>query len=161
MPRISNPGVASVAMIRGYRVRAGSEKISCGNCTALLQGSTPYTPLQGLIAHQDRGGLCYPSSKLIKLLAGLNKFADTILFCRKSNPKPPETRLQRSVRILTNLPLPIYGNEDKDHWRQLLEFITKKFMKPLFSIYVLRVTDRNTAVNLFQRKLLSSKVLRL
>ncbi|CAN7975837.1 unnamed protein product [Ixodes persulcatus] len=67
-PCHGNPDVASVAVLGGYIVRATNEHIPCEDCTALLQGSKAYTPLQRLISHQDQGGLCYPSQELVKLL---------------------------------------------------------------------------------------------
>lgn len=75
----SNPDVASVAMVGGFTVRAASESISCQNCVALLQGPKARTPLLGLIAHQDHGGLLYVSQELLKLLVGLREFVDCVL----------------------------------------------------------------------------------
>ncbi|CAN7946296.1 unnamed protein product, partial [Ixodes pacificus] len=117
-PCHGNPDVASVAVLGGYIVRAANEHIPCEDCTAPLQGSKAYTPLQGLIAHQDRGGLCYPSQELVKLLIGLRKFAETALFYRKSIPTPLKVCMQRSVSILMYLPILTCENKNRGHRQQ-------------------------------------------
>ncbi|KAH7953581.1 hypothetical protein HPB49_010341 [Dermacentor silvarum] len=89
-PRITGPHEASVAMVGGFIVRAATESIVCSNCIALLQGQKGNTPLLGLIVHQDRGGLFYPSQELVKLLIGLRKLVDSVLPHRKYFTKPLE-----------------------------------------------------------------------
>ncbi|KAH9362912.1 hypothetical protein HPB48_014306 [Haemaphysalis longicornis] len=60
-PGPSNPEVASIALIGGYLARAADERIPCESCTTLLQGPKTDAPILGLIAHQNRGEICYSS----------------------------------------------------------------------------------------------------
>ncbi|KAH6920510.1 hypothetical protein HPB50_028500 [Hyalomma asiaticum] len=160
-PRITGPDEASVAVVGGFIVRAASERILCSNCIALLQGQKGNTPLLGLIAHQDRGGLFYPSQELVKLLIGLRKLVDHVLPHRKRFTKPLEDCVQRSVAALMELNVLSCGNADSDHRKVLLELITTKFMKPLFTNYAVSASDGNAVVKFLDRKPLSRKVLKL
>ncbi|KAH7932918.1 hypothetical protein HPB49_004897 [Dermacentor silvarum] len=160
-PLVSNPDVASVAMIGGYIVRAANEHIPCADGIAVLQRSKSGAPQHGLIAHQDRGGLFYPTQELVKLLIGLRRFVDCVLPHRRSVAKPLELCVQRIVRELVSLPVLTCGNTDAGHRRELLLLITRKFMRPLFSNFARGVTDRNAAAKLLERKPLSRKVLKL
>ncbi|KAH7952619.1 hypothetical protein HPB51_028221 [Rhipicephalus microplus] len=160
-PCRSNPDVASVAMVGGFIVRAASESISCQNCVALLQGPKANTPLLGLIAHQDRGGLLYLSQELLKLLVGLRKFVDCVLAHRRDITKPLEVCVKRTVELLVVLPVLSCANADVDHRKQLFELTSKKFIKPMLSNYALGVTDRNAAVRILENKPLFRKVLKL
>ncbi|KAL1425321.1 hypothetical protein MTO96_019294 [Rhipicephalus appendiculatus] len=157
----SNPKFASVEMVGGFIVRAASESVSCANCIALLQGPKANTPLLGLIAHQDRGGLLYPSQELLKLLVGLRKFVDCVLAHRRCITKPLEVCVKRSVELLAVLPVMSCGNADIAHRKQLFELISKKFIKPMLSNYALSATDRNASVRILENKPLSRKVLKL
>ncbi|KAH6931860.1 hypothetical protein HPB50_001191 [Hyalomma asiaticum] len=160
-PCPSNPDVASVAMVGGFIVGAACENISCTNCAALMQGPKANTPLLGLIAHQDRGRLFYPSQELLKLLLGLRRFVDYVLEHRRCIRRPLETCVKRSVQLLVELPILCCGNADTDHRKQLFELISKKFAKPMLSNYALGATDGNAAVRFFENKPLSRKVLKL
>ncbi|KAH6922542.1 hypothetical protein HPB50_015284 [Hyalomma asiaticum] len=53
------------------------------------------------------------------------------------------------------------GNADSDHRKVLLELITTKFMKPLFTNYATSASVRNAVVKFLDRKPLSRKVLKL
>ncbi|KAH6938435.1 hypothetical protein HPB50_009177 [Hyalomma asiaticum] len=119
-PCASNPDVASVAMVAGFRVRAASENIPCAECIALLQGTKANIPLLGLSAHQDRGGLMYPSQELIKLLTCLRKFVDSVLPHRKCLSKPLKICVDKSVELLMGLPLLQCSNTGVEHRRRLL-----------------------------------------
>lgn len=156
-----NPDNASVAVMGGFIIRVASENIPCASCVALLQGPKASTPLLGLIAHQDRGGLFYPSYELVKILVGLKKFVDSILPHRKCLTKPLEVCVEKSVEILMGLPILSFENTDSDHRKRLLVLITKKFMKPLLTNYMLGTTDRIAVVKMLQQKPLSRKVLKL
>ncbi|KAG0445113.1 hypothetical protein HPB47_021499 [Ixodes persulcatus] len=125
-PCHSNPDIASVSVLGGYIVRAANGHIPYGDCTALLQGQ-----------------------ELVKLLIRIRRFPDTALFYRKSIPKPLEVCVQGSVFILMDLPIPTCENKDMGHRQQLLERITRKFLKPLFSNYALGLTNRSAAVKLY------------
>ncbi|KAH7942162.1 hypothetical protein HPB49_021344 [Dermacentor silvarum] len=160
-PLPSNPDVASVAMVGGFIVRAASENIPCAECIALLQGTKANTPLLGLIAHQDRGGLMYPSQELVKLLTCLRKFVDSVLPHRKSTHLSTQTFSGCEIELLMGLPLLRCGNTDIDHCRRLLHLITAKFIKPLFSNYALGTTDRHATVKLLERKPISRKLLKM
>lgn len=160
-PLVSNPDVASLAMMGGFIVRAASEHIPCADCIAVLQGARSSTPLLGLISHQDRGGLFYPTQELVKLLIGLRRFVDCVLSHRRSISKPLEVCVQRSVQVLESLPVLSCGNQDLAHRRNLLEFVARKFIKPLLTNYAQGATDRSASVKLLERKPLSRKVLKL
>ncbi|KAL1466361.1 hypothetical protein MTO96_042785 [Rhipicephalus appendiculatus] len=160
-PCASNPGVASVAMVGGFIVRAATENIPCAECIALLQGTKANTPLLGLIAHQDRGGLMYPSQELIKLLTYLRRFVDSVLPHRKCFPKPLKMCVERTVEVLVELPFLRCSSTDTDQRRRLMQLIATKFIKPLFSNYALGTTDRHATVKLLQRKPISRKVLKM
>ncbi|KAL1439171.1 hypothetical protein MTO96_047387 [Rhipicephalus appendiculatus] len=153
--------VASVAMVGGFIVRAATENIPCAECIALLQGTKANTPLLGLIAHQDRGGLMYPSQELIKLLTCLRRFVDSVLPHRKCFAKPLKMCVERTVEVLVELPLLRCSSTDTDHRRRLMQLIATKFIKPLFSNYALGTTDRHATVKLLQRKPISRKVLKM
>ncbi|KAH9384132.1 hypothetical protein HPB48_026125 [Haemaphysalis longicornis] len=101
-------------MFKGFIVRAASEHIPCADCIAVLQGARSSTPHLGLINHQDRGGLFYPTQELVKLLIGLRMFVDYVL-------------LHRSLPVLS------CGNQDPAHRRNLLELVARKFIKPPFN----------------------------
>lgn len=160
-PLVANPDVASLAMIGGFIVRAASEHIPCADCIAVLQGARSSTPHLGLINHQDRGGLFYPTQELVKLLQGLRRFVDYVLSHRRSISKPFEVCVDRSVRVLESLPVLSYGNQDPAHRRSLLELIVRKFIKPLLTNYAQGATDRSASFKRLQRKPLSRKVLKL
>lgn len=78
-PCPSNPEVASTALIAGYLARDAVECIPRESCTAPLQGPKTDAPILGPVAHQDWGGLCYFSQEQVKVLLGLQKFADIVL----------------------------------------------------------------------------------
>ncbi|KAH6939384.1 hypothetical protein HPB50_017744 [Hyalomma asiaticum] len=108
-PRITGPAKPVSLWLEAHLHREGCKrKNSKGN-----------TPLLGLIGHQDRGGLFYPSQEA----------AD-----RKRFTKPLEACVQ-SVAALMELNVLSGGNADSDHRKVLLELITTKFMKPLFTNY--------------------------
>ncbi|KAH7941708.1 hypothetical protein HPB49_016371 [Dermacentor silvarum] len=159
-PLVSNPDVISVGIIGGYIVRAASEHIPCADCIVVLQRSNSGAPENGLIA-QDRGGLFYPTKELVKLLIGLRRFVGCVLPHRRSVTKPPELCVERIVRELVSLPVLTCRNTDANHCRELLLLITRKFIRPHFSNFARRVTDRNAAAKLLERKPLSRKVLKL
>ncbi|KAL1416649.1 hypothetical protein MTO96_006233 [Rhipicephalus appendiculatus] len=110
-------------MIRGFIVRAVSERVASAECIAMLQAPNSSAPNHGLITHQDCGGLFYPTQELVKVLVGLRRFADCVLSQRRSVRKPLEVCVQRSVQELMSLPVLSCGNTDSDHRKALLELI--------------------------------------
>ncbi|KAH6926278.1 hypothetical protein HPB50_016221 [Hyalomma asiaticum] len=65
-PFLPTPDMAAISLVAGYISRVVTEKIECGRCVSLVtkaKGSSTGA-LDGLIAHQDRGGLCYPTPEL-------------------------------------------------------------------------------------------------
>ncbi|KAH7952509.1 hypothetical protein HPB52_023844 [Rhipicephalus sanguineus] len=160
-PILSNPDIASLAMIGGFIVRAVSERIACAECIAMLQAPNSSAPNHGLITHQDRGGLYYPTQELVKVLVGLRRLADCVLSQRRSVKKPLEACVQRSVQELMSLPVLSCGNTDLDHRKVLLELIARKLIKPLFSSYAQGKTDTNATVKFLEKKPLSRKILKL
>lgn len=101
------------------------------------------------------------STRARKLLIGLRKLVDHVLPHRKRFAKPLEACVQRSVAALMELNVLSCGNADSDHRKVLLELITTKFMKPLFTNYAVSASDRNAVVKFLDRKPLSRKVLKL
>ncbi|KAH7958962.1 hypothetical protein HPB49_006958 [Dermacentor silvarum] len=128
-------------MIGGYIVRAASEHIRCADCIAVLQRSKSSAPEHGFIAHQDRGGLFYPTQELVKLLIGLRRFVDCVLPDRRSVAKPLELCVQRIGRELVCPPVLTCGNADANQSRELLLLITWKFIRP-FSFKFSSRSDR-------------------
>lgn len=78
MPCISNPDVASVAMIGDTLFVLQVKGLLVGTALPFCKGRKCTPPS----AHQEQGGICYPSSEFVKLLVGLRKFVDTILSSR-------------------------------------------------------------------------------
>ncbi|KAH7968177.1 hypothetical protein HPB52_006428 [Rhipicephalus sanguineus] len=160
-PILSSPDIASLAMIGGLIVRAVSERTACAECIAILQAPNSSAPNHGLITHQDRGGLYYPTQELVKVLVGLRRFADCVLSQRRSVKKPLEVCVQRSVQELMSLPVLSCGITDSDHRKALLELIARKLIKPLFSNYAQGKADTNATVKFLEKKPLSRKILKL
>ncbi|KAH7941055.1 hypothetical protein HPB49_009696 [Dermacentor silvarum] len=148
-------------MIGGFVVRSVSERIACAECIASLQAPNSSAPNHGLITHQDRGGLYYPTQELVKVLVGLLRFVDCVLSQRRSVKKPLELCVQRLVQELMSRPVFRCGNTDSDHRKVLLELIARKLIKPLFSHYAQGKTDTNATVKFLQKKPQSRKVLKL
>ncbi|KAH8030789.1 hypothetical protein HPB51_011629 [Rhipicephalus microplus] len=72
-PFMPSPDIAAVSLNAGYISRIVSEKTDCGCCVSLVwkakRSSTSAT--DGLISHQDKGGLCYPTAELVCVLHAL------------------------------------------------------------------------------------------
>lgn len=66
----------------------------------------------------------------------------------------------RSIWTLVELPVLCCETCDEKQRNMLLHLIAKKFTKPIFTNYAVRVTDRNMGTKL-ERKPLSRKVLKL
>ncbi|KAL3203442.1 hypothetical protein MRX96_011979 [Rhipicephalus microplus] len=82
-PIFSNPDVASLEMIAGFIVCAGSKRIACAQCIAMLQAPNSSAPNHGFIKHLHRGGLYYPTQELVKVLGGLLRFVNCVLSQRR------------------------------------------------------------------------------
>lgn len=153
--------MAAISLVVGYISRVVTEKIECGRCMSLVikaKGSSTGV-LDDLIAHEDRGGLCYPAPDMVLLLDSLKRFLDIMLSDRASLHKPMETCLATSVEVVVTLPVPLcdrYGQR-----RRLMELVCKKFMKPLFTNHAFDFTDKKTVARLYQTKPFSFKFLKL
>uniref|UniRef100_L7LXG9 Transposable element n=1 Tax=Rhipicephalus pulchellus TaxID=72859 RepID=L7LXG9_RHIPC len=158
---LPTPDMAAIALVAGYISRVVSEKTVCDNCVSLVQKPKGDFGMDGLIAHQDRGGLFYPTKQLIRVLHALKRYVDIMLSDRKSLRKPLEECMKHSVTVVTNLPVLLCDQCDDSHRRSFVELICKKFMKPLLSNHALDITDRNAVAKFYQRKPLSRKVLKL
>lgn len=103
-PRLSGPEVATVAMIGGFLVRAATEKWNCRSCVDLIEKPKCDAPVDALIKHQDRGGLKYPTSELVRVLLALKAFVEIVLRNRRAIAKPLTTSVQRALRVLMGCP---------------------------------------------------------
>ncbi|KAH6926681.1 hypothetical protein HPB50_021196 [Hyalomma asiaticum] len=160
---LPTPDMAAISIVAGYISRVVTEKIECGRCVSLVtkaKGSCTGA-LDGLIAHQNRGGLCYPTPELVRLLHALKGFVDIMLSDRASLHKPMETCLAASVEVIVTLPVLLCDRCDQSRRRRLMELVCKKFMKPLFTNHAVDFTDKNTVARLYQNKPLSRKCLKL
>lgn len=160
-PQQPGPGAASIAMVGGFIARAISEKINCDSCIALVLKPKSSAPVDGLIAYQDRGGLCYPTSELITALTALKSFVDTALQHRKNIVKPLQTSVERAVQVMIDLPILTCRSGDREHRQLFLELLCMKFVKPLLTNYAADMTDKNTVAKLYGAKPLSRKFVKL
>ncbi|KAH9372852.1 hypothetical protein HPB48_009886 [Haemaphysalis longicornis] len=103
--RLADPEVASVALMGGYLVRVVHEKWNCQTCFELVEKPKGDAPVDGLIKHQDRGGLKYPTSELVAVIMGIKKFVEAMLPHRRTITKPLDESVKRAVRVLMNIPV--------------------------------------------------------
>ncbi|KAL1481378.1 hypothetical protein MTO96_034509 [Rhipicephalus appendiculatus] len=162
-PFLPTPDIAAVSLVAGYISRVVSEKTECERCVSLVlkaKGSST-SATDGLISHQDRGGLCYPTPELVRVLHALKRFVDAMLLDRASLHKPLETCVTKNVDVIVGLPVLLCDRCDHSQRRKLLEVVCRKFMKPLFTNYAVDFTDKKSVARLYQRKPLSRKFLKL
>uniref|UniRef100_A0A6G5AG52 Uncharacterized protein n=1 Tax=Rhipicephalus microplus TaxID=6941 RepID=A0A6G5AG52_RHIMP len=81
---LPTPHMAAIALVAGYISRVVSEKTVCDSCISLVQNPEEDFGMDGLIAHQDRGGLFYPTQQLIRVLHALKRYVDIMLSDCKS-----------------------------------------------------------------------------
>ncbi|KAG0443010.1 hypothetical protein HPB47_015386 [Ixodes persulcatus] len=160
-PGQPGPGAASIAMVGRFIARAISEKINCDCCIALVLKPKSSAPVDDLIAYQDKGGLCYPTSELITALTALKSFVDTALQHRKNIVKPLQTSVERAVQVMMDLPILMCRSGDRQHRQLFLELLCMKFVKPLLTNYAADMTDKNTVGKLYGAKPLSRKLMKL
>ncbi|KAH8028565.1 hypothetical protein HPB51_017691 [Rhipicephalus microplus] len=101
------PDVAAVSLVAGYISCVVSKKADCECCVSLIlkaKGSST-SATDGLISHQDRGGLCYSTPELVHVLHALKRFVDAMLLDRTSLYKPLETCVTKSVDAIVRLPV--------------------------------------------------------
>ncbi|KAG0435080.1 hypothetical protein HPB47_018692 [Ixodes persulcatus] len=60
---LPNPEVAAIALIVGYLARVMTEKLNCQDCVERVEKAKGNAPVDGLIAHQDRGGTEIPHER--------------------------------------------------------------------------------------------------
>ncbi|KAH7980507.1 hypothetical protein HPB49_016806 [Dermacentor silvarum] len=150
------PGVVP-SIFCGYPSYMRKAPASTRRDASIRKAPKSNNPLHGLIAHQDRGRLYYPSEELVNVLRGLRRFADTVLSNRCSIAKPLEVSVERSILALMKLPVLRCEKWDEKQRKMVLHLIAKKFMKAIFTNYAVGVTDRNRATKLLERKPLSRK----
>ncbi|KAH9367381.1 hypothetical protein HPB48_010176 [Haemaphysalis longicornis] len=160
-PFLPTADMAALSFVGGYIARAVAENIACDKCVALVQKPRGSCATDGLISHQDRGGLSYPTQQLVRLLHGLKKFVDAMLSDRRSLTKPLEACLTHSVEVITSMPVLVCANSDESHRRELVELICRKFIKPLLTNHAFDMTDKNAVRRMWCTKPLSRKVLKL
>lgn len=76
-----------------------AEKSKCQGCIDLVQKAKGNSVVGGLTAHQDRGGLMYPTKELVTLLISLKKYVDKILSHRQAIDRPLKAIVKRAVTI--------------------------------------------------------------
>ncbi|KAH7970091.1 hypothetical protein HPB52_024061 [Rhipicephalus sanguineus] len=93
-PFLPTTDVLAVSLVAGYISRVVNEKSDCERCVSLVlkaKGSST-SATDGLISHQDRGGLCYPTPELVRVrIHALKRFVEAMLLDRVSLHKPLET----------------------------------------------------------------------
>ncbi|KAH7961100.1 hypothetical protein HPB52_002467 [Rhipicephalus sanguineus] len=162
-PFLPTPDVAAVSLVAGYISRIVSKKTDYERCVSLVlkaKGSST-SATDGLISHQDRGGLCYPTPELVRVLHALKRFVDAMLLDRASLHKPLETCVMKSVDVIVLLPVLTCDRCDQSQRRKLIELVCRKFMKPLFRNHAVDFTDKKSVAKLYQKKPLSRKFLKL
>ncbi|KAH6919543.1 hypothetical protein HPB50_029459 [Hyalomma asiaticum] len=104
-PFLPTPDMAAISLVAGYISRVVTEKIECGRCVSLVtkaKGSCTGA-LDGLIAHQGRGGLCYPTPELVaKYLLSRLPFGNQVLKDLKSL-HPSAVKEESAIVALRNL----------------------------------------------------------
>lgn len=120
--------MAALSFVGGYIARAVAENIACDKCVALVQKPRGSCATDGLISHQDRGGLSYRTQQLVRLLHGLKTFVDAMLSDRRLLTKPLEACLKHNVELIASMPVLVYGNSDEGHRRELVELICRNFI---------------------------------
>ncbi|KAH6947863.1 hypothetical protein HPB50_021848 [Hyalomma asiaticum] len=157
------PHVAAISLIAGYISCAVTEKIEGRRCVSLvtkIKGSN-IGALDGLIAHQERGALCYQTPELVRLLHALKRFLDILFSDRASLHKPMETCLASGVEVVVTWPVLLCDRCDQSQRRRLMELVCEKLMKPLFTNHAVDFTDKKTVTRLYQNKPFSCKFLKL
>ncbi|KAH8026897.1 hypothetical protein HPB51_026232 [Rhipicephalus microplus] len=162
-PFMPMPDIAAVSLIAGYISRVGSEKTDCERCVSLVlkaKGSSTGAT-DGLISHQDKGGLCYPTAELVHVLHALKRFVDVILLHRAALLKPLQTCVVKGADVIVGLLVLQFDHCDQFQRHKSIERGCRKFMKPLFTNFAVNFTDEKSVARLYQRKPLSRKFLKL
>lgn len=80
--------LSATVYVGGYIARIVQEHAACEDCCAVTSKPVSAQPLQQLTLHQDRGGLLYPSDKLLYVLETLRHFVAIALVKQPMLKKP-------------------------------------------------------------------------
>ncbi|KAH6927348.1 hypothetical protein HPB50_001999 [Hyalomma asiaticum] len=89
--------LSAVVCVGGYIACVVMEHMDCDDCCAVTIKALSNQPLQQFVWHQDRGGLLYPSDKLLCVLETLRQFVETALQQEPRLQKPLKTILEAAV----------------------------------------------------------------
>ncbi|KAH8019520.1 hypothetical protein HPB51_019859 [Rhipicephalus microplus] len=161
-PFMSTPDIAAVSLIAGCISRVVSEKTDCKRCVSfvLKTNGSSNSATDGLISHQDRAGMCYPTTELVRVLHALKRIAYVMLLHRASLLKPLQTCVMKSAYVVVGLLVLLSDHCDQIQRCKLIELACIKFMKPLFINYAVHFTDKKSVAGLYQSKPSSWKVLK-
>ncbi|KAH6921007.1 hypothetical protein HPB50_028006 [Hyalomma asiaticum] len=98
--------------------------MDCEDCCAVTTKALSNQPLQQFVRHQDRGGLLYPSDKLLYVLETLRKFVETSLQKERMLQKPLKTVLEAAVLAVSNSALLKCTASDSKHHKDLAVLVS-------------------------------------
>ncbi|KAL1414067.1 hypothetical protein MTO96_000974 [Rhipicephalus appendiculatus] len=155
IPKFPTLQLSAVVYVGGYIARVVREHMECESCCAVTSKPLTKQPLQQLTWHQDRGGLLYPSDKLLHVLETLRRFVQTALEKKPLLQKPLKTLLEAAVPAVSESGLLHCSNVQ--HHQDLAELVCAKFIKPLLVNYACAATDKSDVYKTFFQKPLSRK----
>ncbi|KAH6928307.1 hypothetical protein HPB50_014116 [Hyalomma asiaticum] len=133
--------------------------MECEKCCAVTSKPLTKQPPQQLTSRQDRGGLLYPSDKLLHVLETLRGFVQTALEKKPLLQKPLKTLLESAVPAVSDSGLLHCCNTQ--HHQDLAELVCTKFIKPLLVNYASTATDKSDVFKTFFQNPLSRKYVKL
>ncbi|KAL1426101.1 hypothetical protein MTO96_018574 [Rhipicephalus appendiculatus] len=153
--------LSATVYVGGYIARIVMEPMDCENCCAVTTKALSNQPLQQFVRPQDKGGLLYPSDKLLYVLETLRQFVETALQNEPRLQKPLKTLLEAAVPAVSNSALLKCKTSDSQHHKDLAVLICTRFIRPLLVNYASTTTDKNDVYKTFFQKPLSRKYVKL
>ncbi|XP_049267625.1 uncharacterized protein LOC125756747 [Rhipicephalus sanguineus] len=139
--RLPTLQLSAVVYVGGYIARVVMEHMDCEDCCAVTTKALSNQPLQQFVRHQDRGGLLYPSDKLLYVLETLRQFVETALQREPRLQKPLKTLLEAAVPAVSNSALLKCTTSDSQHHNDLAVLVCTRFIRPLLVNYASTTTD--------------------
>lgn len=153
--------LSATVYVGGYIARVVMEHMECEDCQALTAKPLSNQPLQQFVRHQDRGGLLYPSEKLLYVLQILQQFVQIALEKAPRLQRPLKTLLEAAVPAVSDSGLLKCPQSNSQHHQALTELICRRFIRPLLANYASEATDKNDVYKTFFKKPLSRKYVKL
>ncbi|KAH9367367.1 hypothetical protein HPB48_010162 [Haemaphysalis longicornis] len=153
--------LSATVYVGGYIARIIKEHVMCDSCCSLTTKPLSDQPLQQLTRNQDRGGLMYPSDKLVYVLDILRLFVETALKEDPKLKKPLRTLQEAAVPAIVDSGLLSCPHSERLHHEELAQLICLKFIRPLLVNYASAATDKNDVYKSFSKKPLSRKYVKL